>query len=318
MTPPFPAPLIILSPPRSFSTVISTMLGEHPQMYGFPELHLFLGATVQEVISIKRNLEASLFGPHGALRAIAQIHDGIQTTATLIRAACWLRERNDWSTKKLLDYLFASVSPKVSIEKTPLTASKPEFMERAFGFYPDAFYLHITRHPVANRESLRAFHADIARFHGHEVRDAQIDEIMTWHFFHSNIVRFTSTLPTGQTLRLRGEDLLSEPDLYLPQVAEWMGLRTDASAIEAMKHPETSPYAFFAPAPAQMGNDPKFLRSPKLRSGTVRKPSLGQFFRDHADRQWIAGVANTETLRLAEEEAFKSGVADLATFLGYW
>ena len=92
-----------------------------------------------------------------------------------------------------------------------------------------------------------------------------------------NILQFTATLPLGQTLRVRGEDILSEPDVYLPQIAEWLGIRTDSNAIEAMKHPEHSPYACVGPDAARGGNDPKFMRSPELRGGTMRKPSLDAF-----------------------------------------
>ena len=37
----FPSPVFILSPPRSFSTVVCSMLGQHPQLYGLPEIDLF-------------------------------------------------------------------------------------------------------------------------------------------------------------------------------------------------------------------------------------------------------------------------------------
>ena len=90
-----------------------------------------------------------------------------------------------------------------------------------------------------------------------------MDRLIGWHHMHTNILRFTSTLPLGQSLRVKGEDILSEPDLYLPQIAEWLGIRTDREAIEAMKHPENSPYARVGPEIARGGNDPKFMRSPK-------------------------------------------------------
>jgi hypothetical protein len=32
--------MLILCPPRSFSSVVSAMIGQHPQLYGFPELNL--------------------------------------------------------------------------------------------------------------------------------------------------------------------------------------------------------------------------------------------------------------------------------------
>ena len=40
--------LVILGPPRSFTTVVSAMLGQHPQMYGLPEVHLFGAETIAE------------------------------------------------------------------------------------------------------------------------------------------------------------------------------------------------------------------------------------------------------------------------------
>jgi hypothetical protein len=319
---PFPAPLIILAPPRSFSSVVSTMLGEHPQMYGFPELHLFLGGTVEEIIHNERRYRAGISGPHGVLRSLAQLHDGIQTTATLVRAAAWLNERTDWSTKKLMDYLFERVRPEISVEKTPLTSFRPEFMERAYAYYPDAYYLHLTRHPVANRKSLREFQVETWKARGVENYESRLDQLMTWHFIHSNILRFSETLPQGQTMRIRGEDVLSEPDVYLPQIAEWLGLRTDRKAIEAMKHPENSPYAFFAPQPARQGNDPKFLRSPELRPGKVRQPSLEDFFQRNSDLSWLSGwvidTVGDSDLQLADGREIEEQIAGLAGMLGYW
>ena len=35
-------PVFILAPPRSYTTLICAMLGQHPELYGLPELHLFI------------------------------------------------------------------------------------------------------------------------------------------------------------------------------------------------------------------------------------------------------------------------------------
>ena len=39
-------PLLILASSRSFTSVICAALGQHPQMYGLPELHLFVADTL--------------------------------------------------------------------------------------------------------------------------------------------------------------------------------------------------------------------------------------------------------------------------------
>jgi len=42
-----PDPVFVLAP-RSFSSIVATMLGQHPQMYGVPELELFAAETMGE------------------------------------------------------------------------------------------------------------------------------------------------------------------------------------------------------------------------------------------------------------------------------
>jgi hypothetical protein len=314
-----PKLLTILCPPRSFSSVVSTMIGEHPDLYGFPELHLFVGDTVQEVIDREHNKSQRYAGPPGMLRTLAQLHDGIQTTGTIVHAITWLSERRDWTTQRLMDYLLERVAPKIGVEKSPVTSLKPKFMERAYAHYPGAYYLHLTRHPVSTRASMREFSSYKQSKQESEAQQ-RADRLMAWHHIHSNILRFTRTLPLGQTLRVKGEDVLSDPDRYLPQIAEWMGIRTDAEATEAMKHPERSPYACVGPDPARGGNDPKFMRSPKLRGGRIKEPSLRDFLA--AEKvTWFAGVfteaAKRSGLRVASDRQVIEEITGLAHMLGY-
>ena len=35
------APLFLLAPPRSYTSLVNAMLGQHPQAFGLPELCLF-------------------------------------------------------------------------------------------------------------------------------------------------------------------------------------------------------------------------------------------------------------------------------------
>jgi hypothetical protein len=317
-----PQLLIMLSPPRSFSSVVSTIIGEHPDLYGFPELHIFVGDTVQDLIDFeKSNNKRHAAGPPGLLRTLAQIHDGVQTNGTAFRAIGWLNERRDWSTKKLMDYLLEAVSPKIGLEKSPVTSHKAVFLDRVYAYYPDAYYLHLTRHPISTRSSWGEFVENKAGRRKKGGRE-RMDRLVGWYHMHTNILQFTATLPLGQTLRVKGEDILSEPELYLPQIAEWLGIRTDSDAIEAMKHPENSPYACVGPDVARGGNDPKFMRSPKLRGGGVKVPSLDAFFKSEHP-QWfptdgaLSQAASRSGLKIASGEKIAGEVAELAHLLGY-
>lgn len=315
-------PLIILSPPRSFSSVVSTIIGEHPQLYGFPELLLFSGETIEEVIYNEQKQSGQKSGPAGLLRTLAQEHDGVQTTETIFRAINWLNERKHWSTKKVFDYLLDLVSPRIGVEKSPLTISKTQYMERAYQMYPQAFFLHLIRHPLSTRKSV------------HELRDSQewqkekklsifkysVDYLLVWLLRHKSILEFTDSLPVGQTMRMRGEDLLSDPDIYLPQIAQWMGLRTDSEAIEAMKYPENSPYACVPPPLIFGGNDPKFMRNPQLRLGKVKELSLKSFL-ERESWEWITEdirkVFQEHNFNLASTQELTTEITKLAHLMGY-
>lgn len=292
---PSPAPLIILCPMRSFSSVVCGMLGRHPETYGFPELNLFVADRVDAWFEIYRK---RTHGTHGLLRALAELHHGEQTEERVREALAWLEARRDWTTKAVFDHLLEAVSPRVGIDKSPRTVLQPEYLERAFAMYPDASFLHLTRHPRSTGRSLLANIERNAEWGGN-VRTEWVDPEKIWLRAHGNIVALTSALPIGQSMRIRGEDLISEPELYLAQIAEWLGLDSSPAAIEAMLHPEQSPYAVPGPDNARLGNDPDFLESPGLRRGRVGIPPLAGPLEWAPEREF-----SKETRKLAKEMGY--------------
>ena len=65
--------------------------------------------------------------------------------------------------------------------------------------------------------------------------------------------------------------MLNDSRTQLYRIAAWLGVRTDAEAIEAMLHPEASPFAHPGPAESGVagGNDPLFLRDPVPRKAEI-------------------------------------------------
>ena len=311
---------VMLSPPRSFSSVVSTVIGEHPDLYGFPELHVFVEDTIGQLIEYEIKSKRRYCGPHGLLRAIAQLHEGTQSTESISRAIVWLHDRRDWPTKDMMDYLLEQVSPQIGVEKSPVNSRSIRHLKRIYKQYPNSFFLHLVRHPVSGAKSREEFNQDLILRSMHYRGTKLIYHTLEWYEMHRNIMEFTSKLPIGQTMRIRGEDLLSDPDQYLPQIAEWVGIRTDTAAIEAMKHPENSPYACVGPAPARGGNDLKFMLSPKLRVGKVKEPSLEAFLPEA-----LAELNEQETWEMARRLGFENGTRDdighaitkLAHLMGY-
>ena len=269
-----PTLLLLLCPPRSFSSVVCTMLGQHPEMYGFPELRLFVADTVDGILHYFETQKESFGLPTavapGLLRALAELHFGGQSPEAVAQAHAWLLARGNWSVGAVFDSLLERIRPRIGVEKSPPTARWPEFLNRAGALYPHARFLHLTRHPVTTQRSmLEHWQARFAKVHPDwALKEGAAYCAGAWQATHQTVLDFTRALPADQTMRVRGEDLLSDPDTHLTRIAAWLGVRTDADAIEAMKHPERSPYASRGPASARNGNDPKFLQDPHLRPAT--------------------------------------------------
>jgi hypothetical protein len=181
--------------------------------------------------------------------------------------------------------LAEKVGDRILVEKSPYTVRRVECMQRIRRAFPGARFIHLLRHPRTQSVSLYEMgerHARMPFGAAYELgavdlstEPPTIDLQKVWYSMHTNVCTFLDSLPKEQWLRIRGEDLLSHLDPYLAEIAEWLGLRTDAAAIEEMKHPERSPFASIGPINAPFGNDGKFMRDPHLRPPRGGpKPSL--------------------------------------------
>ena len=286
------APLFLLAPPRSFTSIICAMLGQHPQMYGLPELHLFGAKTLAEWSA--QSLRTARDMDHGLLRAVAQLYFGEQTERSVLLARGWLRRRACLSTGYVFELLAEKVHPKIPVDKSPTVVYSVKYMRRSYQMFPHARFIHLVRHPRSQGESVMKrirlaamqgpvpkWMTDLASFPIRRAKDGNsqrhsdvLDPQYGWLSLNMNICDFLKFVPEDQKIRIRGEDVVTYPDRLLREIAGWLELRTDSEAIEEMKHPERSPYACFGPPGASIGNDRFFLRDPVLRSNSARPQVL--------------------------------------------
>lgn len=274
-------PLFIMALPCSFSSLIGAMLGQHPQLYGLPETHLFGCNTIAEWwnASSKESFNMS----HGLLRAVAQLYFDEQSDVAVAQAHAWLRRRSDFTTGYLLEMLAERISPRILVEKSPSIVYSSTSMDRAHSMFPLARFIHLVQHPRSYCESVsNAIQAaaqigqvptwmlDLASYPGTSNdfvvsgREEHADPQRGWLVLNTNICEFLESIPDPQKIRVRGEDVLNDPAETLRYIADWMKIRSDDEAIEEMKHPERSPYAALGPPSALYGNDHRFLAHPSL------------------------------------------------------
>jgi hypothetical protein len=260
------APVFVLAPARSNSSVVSAMIGMHPQIYGFPELALFRAEKVGGLLVNPPGFRG-LAPPQrtsGLARAIAQLHEGRQDLATTTRARNWLRQRAEWDVAWVLDHLLELIEPLVGLEKSPEDSNRRDYLERLERSFPRARYLHLTRHPVTTIDSMHNAWASAKLW---EVGDELLRSLFLgfWLFHHHRVKRFTESLPPARWLRVRSEDVLNDPRPTLTRICVWLGIEHGDEQIESMLHPEHSPFARVGPRGALGGNDPGFLTSPEPR-----------------------------------------------------
>ncbi len=293
-------PVFVLCPGRSFSSVVCGMIGVHPQLYALPEVYLFCADTVHELLLYSLRPQARPLR-HGILRVIAELEMGEQTEENVDKAIGWLEERENWPTKDVYDYIVERVAPRRCIDKTP-AYTRPENLRRVYEAYPDAQFLHISRHPRSFMTSRIKVFEDKATRKKISTRKTDPEENEKhWVQVNSVVLEFTAHLQPGQSMFLQGEQLLSDPDRYLAQIAEWLEVDASPESIEAMKHPETSPYARPGPINALGGNNRKFIENPELRTMKYPKPSLEQQPEEASD--W--GPLSAATLELARRLGYQ-------------
>ncbi len=241
------------------------MLGQHPELVGVPELKVFSYRTIGEMEASLPRFWIERGVTHrspGLVRSLAEFEFGDQSLDSLAQARAWLRERSLWSGADVLDVLMERLRPRVCVEKSPENVETEAALERLMTAYPRARYLHLTRHPITSQRSIQEHRK--RTLPGASQVGEPVSGIAAWFETHRRILRCTATLPKDRYMRVRGEDVLNDTRSQLGAIADWLKLRTDQSAIEAMTHPEASPFASFGPAGSGVtgGNDPSFLRDP--------------------------------------------------------
>ncbi len=283
------APLFILAPPRSFTSVICAMVGQHPDLMGLPEVNLFAAENYAGLNEGIYKLRPGF--RHGLLRAIAEIGLGEQTAQNIDAAAGYLEDNGELPSGEIFKDLVSWATPRRLVDKSPIYVYSESSLARIAETFPNAYYLHLTRHPRGTCESVfklrERVQGAVSRLRGgagpgggggrarggNRLAEVEDPDSM-WLAPHRRILSFLADVPERRRCWFRGEDFMAAPDEHLVQVAEWLGLDADADAIDAMKHPEHSPFAALGPPNARFGNDPSFMESPELRPYEPRPQRL--------------------------------------------
>lgn len=256
-----PPPIMLLAPARSYSSLVVSMLGQHPAVYGFPELLLFSAPTLGNILDQTADGSFNHFRRSGLLRAVAQLVVGGQNADDVAQASAWLEQRRHWYGYEMFDFLLERVAPLIGCEKSPETVGSNAAIQRAIVAYPLARFIHLTRHPASAIPSMaRTWRRGLPVGAPHVAYAAT-----RWCDNHRRILEIARCLGPARTLMIRGEEFVRDPAAAVSTCAEWLALDPLAAEDPHTLHPERSPYAAVGPPNAPGGLDRNFLHDATLK-----------------------------------------------------
>lgn len=285
-------PLFIVAPPHHHAPEVWAVLGRHPELASVPETNLFAAAVVSDLDRFRTA------HPHflaGLLRAVAQYGLGGTGAAGGEAAQRWLAERRNAPTTEVFRQLREWAAPRSMVERITTLVSVAGGLERIAAAAPDARYLHLSRHPRGACESW----VETARRSGRGT-SAQATASTLWLKPHLRIIEFLEDVAMDRKMFIRVETLLDEPEVYLPQIAEWLGVSGTPATIEVMRHPRPSATGRPVAAAVRPGAGLDSAERQALRPAAQPDDGL------EAPLSWGAPLGTDEVLRV------------YATQFGYW
>ncbi|WP_162408984.1 sulfotransferase [Acuticoccus sediminis] len=258
-------PIFILGRPSSRTALASAMIGGNPDTFAVPDINLFAEDRLELVWSEMARLGQA--HADGLVRTVACLYAGDQSIASVQMARRWVLRRYFWPIYKVFEELADKVAPRRLVDRSRVYSVRKGAIERILESYPDAQFVHLVSHPAhagTNPFARRPKPKD----------DAAKLAADDWLETNRRLCNSLANVDEANRVLVRLEDLLGTPEGELARISRAFGLRSDPAAIEAMMHPERSPFATVGPAGAPFGDDRAFLKDPVLRTADAPRPDV--------------------------------------------
>ena len=284
--------IIILSPPRSGSTLLRVMLAGHPGLFSPPELNLLNHATLAEHLDIAKD-NSSLH--EGLLRAVIHSTDGDSSAGQQVIQQ--LRE-HDNSIESVYRFLQEKHSDKILVDKTPNYAHSVKILERAEEMFDEPLYLYLQRHPGGMIHSYEKARLDLLS--SQVMRDElnyhprQLAELV-YLDCHRNIQSFLKSVPGDRQFGFKFEELVTETEQTLQQICEFIGISYHHSMADVYHNDEEKMTDGIGPM-SKMTGDPNFHKHSSVN------PDVAHQWREFLSEDSLS----TQTLNLASELGYST------------
>jgi phthiocerol/phenolphthiocerol synthesis type-I polyketide synthase E len=222
--------LFLLGAPRSGTTLLRAMLDGHPLVDAPPELHIVQFDTLGDWREApgERRQHWSHHGLSQALGRKLKLSVG-EAYALVDRLA-----DRDLPIPRVYRLLHGREGATWLVDKSPGYAYHVEWMRRAEAMFVEPRFLHLIRHPYSVIASLvrmrmsKLLQGDLS---GRVVNPWLAAEAL-WVRYNENMLRFESEVPANRWLRVRYEEVVTEPERVQRGICQFLGIGFDDAVLD--------------------------------------------------------------------------------------
>ena len=254
---PNPPAVFVLAPPRSGTTLLRLMLAGHPDLFAASELQLL------NFVDLGQR-ERALQGRHGAwlegfVRSVMELTGSDADRAWRIHQRLSRRGLPTWAAYRLLQRWAGD--GRMVVDKTPAYALDPAALQKAERDFREPLYIHLVRHPRATVRSFVDQHIhQVLYLKEHAFTPEELGELV-WVVSHRNIDRFLRTIPEERKVRLRFEDLVTEPRASMELLCGRLGIPFHPGLLAPYENMDRKMTDGVRPESTPMGDPNVFLRT---------------------------------------------------------
>lgn len=274
--------IFLLSTPRAGSTLLRVILQGHNAIFSPPELHLLQYHTMRQWRDdLKKNNREFL--QEGIIKAISSAENSSIDSA---RVKVQDFVEMDAPISEVYQYLQKSSGASFIVDKSPSYAVDLQTLQNAEISTCEPMYIHLIRNPISMMSSFVENRFDkLFSVEGDPWKEAE----KLWFNMNQNIRNLLSGIPAERQFMVRYEDIVTQPDLFVPSLCDWLGI--------AFQQDMLNPYhGDRMQGGLHSGSLP--IGDPNFNSHSSIDPTLANAWKKHMHR---AKDMNTDTIIMAEE-----------------
>jgi hypothetical protein len=243
------------------------MLAGHRDLFAASELQLLGFRTLEERAAAYTGRFSNWLD--GAIRTVMQVEGlGADDAKAAIQAAT----DAGLTTRQFYGRLQAAVAPRILVDKSPSYALDLATLRKAENDFERPLYVHLVRDPVAMISSFERHHMDqVLYLEPHPFSPRQLAELV-WTLSHRTIMEFLADVPRARWVRLRFEDLVTDPAGQMEALARGLGLSFDPAVLQPYEALDSKMIDGVYPESAPMG-DPGFLAHGRIDPAAAAAPN---------------------------------------------